>query len=171
MLKLEESHPFESLGPGSISKVNNIDIGGAGGEINLLFLRNQGFLSKIPKIFCQGLYDKSKIFSKKILLRLEGSLNLSLSYYPHYLVKTLNTYWTRLSPTSSLLRPDKLISILFCTGAISWMLDEVKSNKCFITPKKSVRITSCLEEACVYQSNSILQQNVKSNCFIRHVCS
>ena len=40
----------------------------------------------------------------------------------------------RQSPTSSLLRPDKVI--LFCTGAIDWMLDEVKSNKCFIVPKK-----------------------------------
>ena len=56
---------------------------------------------------------------------------------------TLNTDWTRPSPTSSLLRPDKVIlgeaklsPILFCTGAINWMLDEVKSNKCFIIPKK-----------------------------------
>ena len=55
----------------------------------------------------------------------------------------LNTYWTRPSPTSSLLRPDKVIlgeaklsPILFCMGAINWMLDEVKSNKCFIIPKK-----------------------------------
>ena len=54
----------------------------------------------------------------------------------------LNTYWTRPSPTSSLLRPDKVIlgkaklsPILFCTGAINWMLNEVKSNKCFIIPK------------------------------------
>ena len=31
MLKLEESHPFESLGSGSISKVNNIDMGERGG--------------------------------------------------------------------------------------------------------------------------------------------
>ena len=55
----------------------------------------------------------------------------------------MNTYWTRPSPTSSLLRPDKVIlgeaklrPILFCTGVINWMLDEVKSNKCFIIPKK-----------------------------------
>ena len=34
----------------------------------------------------------------------------------------------------------KLSPILFFTGAINWMLDEVKSNKCFIIPKKSVRI-------------------------------
>ena len=34
----------------------------------------------------------------------------------------------------------KLSPILFCTDAINWMLDEVKSNKCFIIPKKSVRI-------------------------------
>ena len=59
----------------------------------------------------------------------------------------LNTYWTRPSPTSSLLRPEKVIlgeaklsPILFCSGAINWMLDEVKSNKCFIIPKKSVQI-------------------------------
>ena len=32
----------------------------------------------------------------------------------------------------------KLSPILFCTGAINWMLDEAKSNKCFIIPKKSV---------------------------------
>ena len=55
---------------------------------------------------------------------------------------TLNTYWTRPSSTSSLLGPDKVIlgeaklsPILFCTGAINWMLDEVKSNKCFIIQK------------------------------------
>ena len=29
----------------------------------------------------------------------------------------------------------KLSPILFCTGAINWMFDEVKSNKCFIIPK------------------------------------
>ena len=41
------------------------------------------------------------------------------------------------------MRPDKVIlgeaklsRILFCTGAINWMLDKVKSNKCFIIPKK-----------------------------------
>ena len=50
----------------------------------------------------------------------------------------LNTYWTRPSTTSSLLHKDnvifgetKLSPIRFCTGAINWMLDEVKSNKCF----------------------------------------
>ena len=55
----------------------------------------------------------------------------------------MNTYWTRPSPTSSSLRPDevildeaKLSPILFCTGGMNWMLDEVKSNKCFIIPKK-----------------------------------
>ena len=55
----------------------------------------------------------------------------------------INTYWTRPSPTSSLLHPDKVIlgkaklnPILFCTGAMNWMLDEVKCNKCFIIPKK-----------------------------------
>ena len=60
----------------------------------------------------------------------------------------LNTYWTRPSPTSSLLQPDKVIlgeaklsPILFCTGAMNWMLDEVKSNKCFIIPKKSDQIS------------------------------
>ena len=60
----------------------------------------------------------------------------------------LNTYLTRPSPTSSLLHPDKVIlgeaklsPILFCTGAINWMLDEVKSNKCFIIPKKSDQIS------------------------------
>ena len=59
----------------------------------------------------------------------------------------LNTYRTRQSPTSSLLHPDKVIlgqatlsPILFCTGAMNWMLDEVKSNKCFIMPKKSDQI-------------------------------
>ena len=31
--------------------------------------------------------------------------------------------------------------------------------------------TSCLEEACVYQSNFNLKQTIKSNCFIHHVCS
>ena len=31
----------------------------------------------------------------------------------------------------------KLSPILFCTGAIKWMLDEVKSNKSFIIPKKN----------------------------------
>ena len=58
-------------------------------------------------------------------------------------VLILNTYWTRPSPTSSLLRPDKVIlgeaklsPILFCTGTINWMLDDDKSNKCFIIPKK-----------------------------------
>ena len=57
----------------------------------------------------------------------------------------INTYWTRPSPTSSLLRPDKVIlgeaklsPILLCTGVINWMLDKVKSNKCSIIPKKSV---------------------------------
>ena len=67
--------------------------------------------------------------------------------YINITIIILNIYWTRLSPTSSLLRPDKVIlgeaklsPILFCTGAINWMLDEVKSNKCFIMPKKSVRI-------------------------------
>ena len=62
-------------------------------------------------------------------------------------VQLLNTYWTRLSPTFSLLHLDKVIlggakpnPILFCMGGINWMLDEVKSNKCFIIPKKSVRI-------------------------------
>ena len=61
---------------------------------------------------------------------------------------TINTYWTRPSPTSSLLHPDKVIlgeaklsSILFCTGAMNWMLDEVKSNKCFIIPKKLDQIS------------------------------
>ena len=55
----------------------------------------------------------------------------------------LNTYWTRPSPTSSLLCPDKVIMgkaklspILFCTGSFNWMLDEVKSSKCFIIPRK-----------------------------------
>ena len=64
----------------------------------------------------------------------------------------INSYWTRPSPTSSLLRPDKVIldeaklsPILFCTGAINWMLDEVKSNKCFIIPKKLVRINKLFE--------------------------
>ena len=49
----------------------------------------------------------------------------------------------RQSPTSSSLCPDKVIlgeaklsPILFCKGTINWMLDEVKSNKCFIIPKK-----------------------------------
>ena len=32
MLKLEDSSSCESLGPGFISKINNIDMGGAGGE-------------------------------------------------------------------------------------------------------------------------------------------
>ena len=61
---------------------------------------------------------------------------------------TVNTYWTRPSPTSSLLHPDKVIlgeadlsPILFCTGVMNWMLDEVKSNKCFIIPKKSDQIS------------------------------
>ena len=70
---------------------------------------------------------------------------------------TLNTYWTRPNATSSLLRLDKVIlmeaklsPILFCTGAMNWMLDEIKSNKCFIIPKKSSQIdylfgsSSCL---------------------------
>ena len=59
------------------------------------------------------------------------------------MIYIVNTYWTRPSPTSSLLHPDKVIlgeaklsPILFCTGAMNWMLDEVKSNKCFIIPKK-----------------------------------
>ena len=59
----------------------------------------------------------------------------------------IHTYWMRPSPTSSLLHPDKVIlgeaklsPILFCTGEINWMLDEVRSNKCFTIPKKSVRI-------------------------------
>ena len=62
---------------------------------------------------------------------------------------TLNTYWMSPSPTSSLLRPDKVIlgeaklsPILFCMATINWLLDEVKSNKCFIIiiPKKSVQL-------------------------------
>ena len=32
MLKLEESPPCQSLGHGSISKINNIDMGGTGGD-------------------------------------------------------------------------------------------------------------------------------------------
>ena len=32
MLKLEDSPACESLGPGSMSKINNIDRGGGGGE-------------------------------------------------------------------------------------------------------------------------------------------
>ena len=39
LLKLEDSSACESLGPGSISKINNIDMIEAG-ETNLLFLRN-----------------------------------------------------------------------------------------------------------------------------------
>ena len=31
-VELEESPPWESLGPGSISKVDNIDMGGVGGD-------------------------------------------------------------------------------------------------------------------------------------------
>ena len=61
---------------------------------------------------------------------------------------TINTYWMRPSLTSSLLHPDKVIlgeaklsPILFCTGAMNWMLDEVKSNKCFIIPKKLDQIS------------------------------
>ena len=88
MLKLEESPPCQSLGPGSISKISNIDMGRTG-ETNLLFLKNQGLLSKIPKIFCPGLSEKLKILSKQILLRLELLLNLSLSDYNIELVKTL----------------------------------------------------------------------------------
>ena len=30
-----------------------------------------------------------------------------------------------------------LNSLIFCTGAMNCLLDEVKSNKCFIIPKKS----------------------------------
>ena len=67
--------------------------------------------------------------------------------------KILNTYWTKPSPTSSLLRPDKVI---LGEAKLSPIL-EVKSNKCFIIPKKSVRIRN-------------LKQTVKSNCFIHHVC-
>ena len=62
----------------------------------------------------------------------------------------LNTYWTRPSPISSLLGPDKVIlgeaklnPILICTDAINWMLDEVKSIS-FIIPKKSVLINKLL---------------------------
>ena len=32
MLKLEDSAPCESLGPGSISKIDNINMGGSGGD-------------------------------------------------------------------------------------------------------------------------------------------
>ena len=61
------------------------------------------------------------------------------------------TYWLYnnkhlLDETESsiqLLRPDKVIlsetklsPILFCMGAINWIKDEVKPNKCFIIPKK-----------------------------------
>ena len=84
--------------------------------------------------------------------------------------QAINTYWTRPSPTSSLLRPYKVIlreaklsPILFCTGAINWMLDEVKSNKCFIIPKK---IGS--NKLAVWKR---LVSTVKSNCFIYDVCS
>ena len=64
----------------------------------------------------------------------------------------------------------KLSPILFCTGAINWILDEVKSNKCFIILKNigsNKLFGSCLEDACVYQSNSNcnLKQTVKSNLF------
>ena len=53
-----------------------------------------------------------------------------VSCYPEILRIILNTYWTRPSSTSSLLHPVKVIlglaklsPILFCTGAMSWMLD------------------------------------------------
>ena len=37
MLKLEESPPCQSLGHGSISKINNIDMGGTGGDQSVYF--------------------------------------------------------------------------------------------------------------------------------------
>ena len=53
-------------------------------------------------------------------------------------ITILNTCWTRLNPASSLLCLDKanLSPILFCTGAINWMSEEVKPNKCLIILKK-----------------------------------
>ena len=87
MLKLEESPRCESLRPGSILKINNIDMGEQG-KTNLLFLRNQGLLSNIPKKFCPGLSEKFYMFSEQILLRQALLLNLSLSDYHLKLVKT-----------------------------------------------------------------------------------
>ena len=61
-------------------------------------------------------------------------------------IKSLNTYWTRRSPASSLLHMEKVIlgeaklsPTLFCPDAINWMLDEVKSNKCFIVSKNRLK--------------------------------
>ena len=66
------------------------------GKTNLFFLKNQGFLSKIPKMFCPGLSEKLKILSKQILLRLELLLNLNLSDYNIELVKTFVNYYIKL---------------------------------------------------------------------------
>ena len=87
LLKFKDSPPCESLGSGFNSKINNNDMGERG-KANLLFLRNQGFLSKIPEIFCSGLSEKLKIFREQMLLRLE--LYLISTYLTNMkLVKTL----------------------------------------------------------------------------------
>ena len=50
MLNLEESRPCESLGPGSISKINNIDMGEQG-EDQFACPKKSRFSKQIPKIF------------------------------------------------------------------------------------------------------------------------
>ena len=70
--------------------------------------------------------------------------------------------------------------ILFCTGAMNWMLDEVKSNKCFIIPKNigsnklvvwkklvSIELALCLLQQLEYLYSD-LKQIVESNCFTRY---
>ena len=66
-------------------------------------------------------------FEKFLFKQMSDYFNNILSEYLSGLKKgygcyhvLMNTYWTRLSPASSLLR----------------LLDEVKSNKCFIIPNK-----------------------------------
>ena len=63
MLKLEVSPPCESLGPGSISKINNTEMGAAGGD-QFTSLEKSRLSKEISKIFCSGLSENLKIFGK-----------------------------------------------------------------------------------------------------------
>ena len=68
-------------------------------------------------------------------------LNLGASKEHSFFFWNINwniIFHNRNNKHSSLLRPDKVIlgeaklsPILFCMDAMNWMLDEVKSNKCY----------------------------------------
>ena len=58
MLKLEEDPPCESLGLGSISKINNIDAGGAGGD-QFTFPKKSSFSQQIFQDILSGVLDQN----------------------------------------------------------------------------------------------------------------